>query len=78
LKANLRRKRNRIDSITDSQGTIQYEEDKIEEVFLEHFQNIFTSQDTVNIPDAVKVVEGKLTPEMQKNLSEEFTRFEVH
>jgi hypothetical protein len=50
IKANFRKKRNRIDSITDSQGTIQYEAKKIEQVFLDHFQNIFNSQNTYNIP----------------------------
>jgi hypothetical protein len=34
MKANLRRKRNRIDSIIESQGNIQYDEENIEQVFL--------------------------------------------
>jgi hypothetical protein len=39
---------------------------------------MFTSQATCNIPEAVKVVEGKITPDMQKDLREEFTRIEVY
>jgi hypothetical protein len=78
MKANLRRKRNRIDSIRDPQGNVQHEEEKIEQVFLEHFQNLFTCQNTYNIHDTVKVVKGKITPDMHKDLSEEFTRAEVY
>jgi hypothetical protein len=78
MKANLRRKRNRIDSIIDSQGNIQYDEENIEQVFLEHFQNIFNSQNTCNIPETVEVVKGKINPGMHKYLSEEFTRAEVY
>jgi hypothetical protein len=78
MKANIRRKKNRIESITDTQGQIQHEDDKIEKVFLDHFQNIFKSQVTCNISEAVKVVEGKISPDMKKDLSEDFTRIEVY
>jgi hypothetical protein len=49
MKANIRRQKNKIEAITDDQGTSHYEKDDIERVFVQHFQNHFTSQTTLNI-----------------------------
>jgi hypothetical protein len=77
MKENLRRHKNKIESVTDVQGQCQCEEAKIEQVFVEHFQNLFTSQTTINIPDTVNVVKGKITADMHQTLSKSFTKDEV-
>ncbi|GAU41426.1 hypothetical protein TSUD_26060 [Trifolium subterraneum] len=51
--ASQRRRKNHIDSIKDSVGNQHNEEDKIEEIFLQHFQQLFTSQQTHNIAETV-------------------------
>ncbi|PNX97557.1 ribonuclease H [Trifolium pratense] len=64
--------------IRDPQGQIHYEEDKIEQVFIEHFQNLFSHQDTRNIQETVKVVEGKINQDMYQLLNESYTKEEVY
>jgi hypothetical protein len=78
MKANQRRKKNKIDSISDSNGQLQYEEDKIEQIFVDQFQNLFSSRETFNIPEIVEVVKGRITADMHQHLSEEFTKEEVY
>jgi hypothetical protein len=77
LKATNRRRKNRIEAINDEQGMKHYDNDKIEEIFLAHFNKLFTNQTTQNILETTEVVKGKITEEMFLTLSEVFTELEV-
>jgi hypothetical protein len=48
--ASHRKKKNKIDAITDRMGQIQTEHENIEITFINHFKDLFTSQDTLHIP----------------------------
>jgi competence protein ComGF len=77
LKATNRRRKNRIEAINDEHGMKHYDNDKIEEIFLAHFNKLFTNQTTQNILETTEVVKGKITEEMFLTLSEVFTELEV-
>jgi exonuclease III len=49
LKASQRRRKNKIEAITDPLGNIHTDRDMIEQTFLSHFQQLFTSQPTTNV-----------------------------
>jgi hypothetical protein len=76
-KASQRRKRNRIDVIQDKQGNTQSEFDNIERVLIQHFQELFTRQDTHDIAKVVEVVKGRINADMRDHLSTIFTQEEV-
>ncbi|MCH80381.1 hypothetical protein A2U01_0001148, partial [Trifolium medium] len=71
LKASQRRKKNSIDSIKDPNG-LQHSA-----TFLNHFQQLFTSQPTTLVNETVQVVKNKITQDMYDHLSEDFTAEEV-
>jgi hypothetical protein len=77
MKANIRRRKNRIESIKDSLGQVHYDDQKMEQVFINHFQDLFTSQDTFNLEDIVEVVRGRLNQDMYTMLNANFSRDEV-
>jgi hypothetical protein len=77
MKANLRRRKNNIEAIKDSQGQMQFELSNIEQVFIDHFRTLFTKQDTNNIVETVSVVKNKITDDMYQILNKNFTREEV-
>jgi hypothetical protein len=56
---------------------MQFEMNKIEQVFIDHFQTLFTKHDTRNIVESVSVVKNKITDDMYQILNEKFTRDEV-
>jgi hypothetical protein len=56
---------------------MQFEMNKIEQVFIDHFQTLFTKQDTRNIVESVSVVKNKITNDMYQIFNEKFTRDEV-
>ncbi|MCI63598.1 hypothetical protein A2U01_0084855, partial [Trifolium medium] len=68
---------NKIEVIKDPQGQIHYEEGKIEQILIDHFQNLFASQETHNIADTVQVVKDRINEDMYQMLSEKFTNAEV-
>jgi hypothetical protein len=74
MRANIRRQKNKIESIRDGNGQCCNKRDKIEQVFVEHFQNLFQSQPTHNINETVEVVKGSISKDMAKNLSKNFTK----
>jgi hypothetical protein len=77
-KATQRRKRNRIDSIMDKQGTTHTDDEHIEKTLTYHFKELFTSQNTRNTHLAVEVVRNRLTEDMKETLNTHFTAEEVH
>jgi hypothetical protein len=74
MRANIRRQKNKIESIRDGNGQCCNKRDKIEQVFVKHFQNLFQSQPTHNINETVEVVKGSISNDMAKNLSKNFTK----
>jgi anthranilate/para-aminobenzoate synthase component I len=46
-KASQRKRRNKIEKICDTQGTIHYDPANIETTLIQHFQNMFDTQDTI-------------------------------
>jgi exonuclease III len=76
-KASHRNKRNKIENIKDNQGVIHHDQDKIEEIFLSHFQQLFTSQTTHLVPETTQLVKNRLTTDMTEHLSKDFTADEV-
>jgi hypothetical protein len=76
-KASQRRQKNRIDAITDCEGNVQTEHDKIEETLINHFKDLFTKQDTLHINETVEVVKDSITEDMYNFLQQDFTKEEV-
>jgi hypothetical protein len=60
-KASQRRKKNKIDTIMDSNGETHSNPQTIENTLITHFETLFTSQATHNINLAVKGVKDKIT-----------------
>ncbi|GAU40809.1 hypothetical protein TSUD_397930 [Trifolium subterraneum] len=77
MKVNIRKTKNTIETIRDSQGQIQHEASKIEQIMVEHFQTLFIKQNTNNTIETVQVIKGRISPDMHKILSEVFTQDEV-
>jgi hypothetical protein len=77
MKANMRRRKNKIEAIKDQQGQIQYDKDQIEQVFIDHFQALFTKQTTHNIEETVAVVKNRINEDMFQILNDQFTKEEV-
>jgi hypothetical protein len=76
-KAAQRKRKNKIDSITDKQSNIQTSHDKIEETLVTHFKDLFQSQETHHINDTVEVVKNSITEDMFNHLNADFNNEEV-
>jgi hypothetical protein len=76
-KASHRRKKNMIDAITDRMGHVQTVYENIETTFINHFKDLFTSQDTIHIPEIVDVVKNNISEDMYNYIQKEFTKDEV-
>lgn len=72
-----RKKRNRMDEITDDWEVKWTEEDDIERVFRDYFSELFTSRGNLDMDEAMEVVEHKITNSMEVDLSQLFKREEV-
>jgi hypothetical protein len=55
LKASQRRNKNKIEAIADPEGNIHTDKDMIDQIFLNHFQLLFTSQTTTNVAETTQV-----------------------
>jgi hypothetical protein len=76
-KASQRRRKNKIEAIKDTMDVTQTEKENIEEIFLNHFRLLYTSQNPINIPDTTHVVHNRLNQGHHDLLSKEFTADEV-
>jgi hypothetical protein len=76
-KASQRRK-NKIEAIKDHLNIIQTERDKIEYIFLNHFQLLFTSQNPTSLTDITQVVNNRINQENHDYLQKDFTAEEVY
>jgi hypothetical protein len=78
LKASQRRRKNKIEAITDSMGTNHTDREKIEQTFLEHFQHLFTSQPTTNVDETTHLVHNKITMDQYNFLlAQDYTAAEI-
>jgi hypothetical protein len=77
LKARQRRRKNKIDAITDFRGNIHTDRDKIEQTFLSHFQLLFTSQPTTNVEETTHLVHNKITSDQHIFLAQEYSEGDV-
>jgi hypothetical protein len=77
FKASQRHRKNNINFIKNNQGTNLTHNKDIQEVFLQYFNNIFTSSHPTNIQETINVVANKVTTQMKDYLSQEFTAAEV-
>jgi hypothetical protein len=76
-KASQRRRKNRIEAISDRTGEVHTKQEEIEETLIEHFKDLFKSQDTRHIIPTVEVVKNTITEAMFEHLNAPFTREEV-
>jgi hypothetical protein len=77
-KASHRRRKNKIEAIKDHMDTLQTERRKIEDIFLNHFQLLFTSQNPTNSQDITQVVKDRINNEHHEHLQKDFTADEVY
>jgi phenylalanyl-tRNA synthetase alpha subunit len=76
-KANHCRRKNNIDTIRDQLDVTHSEKAEIEDIFMNHFKLLFTTQHPTNISDTTKVVQNRISHEMYEHLDKEFTAEEV-
>jgi hypothetical protein len=76
-KASQRRRKNKIDCIKDSTGITHKNQEETENIFITHFQQLFTSQGTHNITETTRTVQNRINAEMMDHLSKDFTADEV-
>jgi hypothetical protein len=77
-KATRRRRRNKIETIKDHLDITHTDKEDIENVFLTHFQELFTSQVTTNIMETTQTVHNKIDQSMYDHFNQDFTKEEVH
>lgn len=61
LKVSQRKKRNWIHIIKDASGKINSEPERIENIFVDHFKDLFQSYPTQNIDEAVEMFKDRIT-----------------
>lgn len=77
FKANQRRKKNFIHSITDTNGKEWQEENHIHDIFTDYFHNIFSTSNLVDVQNSLEVVSNRVPQIMKEDLSADFTAEEV-
>jgi hypothetical protein len=76
-KANQRRRKNKIEAIKDQMGNIHTDRTNIEDIFLNHFKTLFTTQKPTNIANITNVVQNRINNDMYDHLDRDFTKEEV-
>jgi len=76
-KASQCRRRNHIKGIKNSEGDWVEEEEDIVVVAVDYFDNLFTAGTCSQIDDCLNTMPYKLTPEMQQELTFDFTAKEI-
>ncbi|PNY08539.1 ribonuclease H [Trifolium pratense] len=76
-KASQRRRKNTIEAIKDQMDVTHTNLDEIETIFLNHFQQLFTSQPIFNVDNTVQVVKNRVDQNMYEHLNNDFTEEEV-
>ena len=76
-KAKQRATRNHIDSIQDAAGLVYEEEEEIAEIFVQHFESLFTANEHVDMDPVLDKIEAKLTAPIQQMLAEPYVAEEI-
>lgn len=76
-KANQRRKTNEIKKLKDSDGVWWRGEEHVERILIDHFSDIFSSSNPVDIEEVCEVVRGKLNSNHREVCASIFMRHEV-
>lgn len=72
-----RKKRNLIERVRDIDGQWTDDETNIERIFLEYFQKIFSSEETVGIDEVVGALSPKVSVDMNDQLTKSYTEEDV-
>ena len=75
--ATQRQRKNRIEGLWGADGMWQEEKERVEEIILEYFEKIYSTEHTSEYEVKVEDVERCITPEMNKHLLETFRAEEV-
>jgi hypothetical protein len=75
--ANQQRRINRIQKVHDTAGREWQQQNDIPNVFLHHFQEMFTTEGTHGLKDCLEGMENRVTIEMNQALGRAFTEMEV-
>ena len=77
-KAKQRASRNNIARIKDESGLVYEEEGEIAELFVQHFETLFTANESVESAPVLDKVTAKLSRPMQNMLTEPYVAAEIH
>ena len=75
--ATQRQRKNRIEGLWGANGIWQEEKDRIEEIIVEYFEKIYSTEHPSEYEVNVEDVESCITPEMNKSLLENFRAEEI-
>jgi exonuclease III len=76
-KASQRRRTNKIEVIGDALNIPHTDQDEIEQILTNHFQQLYSTLPTTNIPETVQVVNNRIDQDMHAYLSKDYTADEV-
>ena len=76
-KTKQRRVQNSISTIKDASGQEYFEETEISEVFVQHFNELFSANGDVDMEPVIGKVQEKLPPILQQMLAEPYKRDEI-
>ncbi|MCH81570.1 hypothetical protein A2U01_0002360, partial [Trifolium medium] len=76
-KASQRRRKNKIEGIKDPMDIYHTDQEEIEDIFINHFQQLFSTQNLINVAETVQVVQNKIDQANHDYLNMDFTAEEV-
>ena len=77
MKVNQCRRRNSIARIQDNVGHIHYDPNRIEEVFVDCFKHLFSSQRPTNVESTTQIVQNQLNEDMKMIMNTPFTTEDI-
>ena len=77
-KALARHRKNLMEGLLDNDGVWQIEEDKLEEIAIRYFGDLFSTSNLVDFSDLLLVVQPKVTHAMNEWLVRPFVESEVN
>jgi hypothetical protein len=76
-KAVWRAKKNKISKLRDSEGTVHSSTNVLEQMSTDYFKEIFSADPSLDHSKVTRLIQSKVTPEMNENLCREFTDEEI-
>ena len=68
-KASARYKKNLIEGLLDAEGRWQEDEGKIEDIVVDYYNNLFTSNNPIDFTKILEAVTHKVSPDMNQSLT---------